>query len=98
MLSSLFPSRTLTFYLARMFVARIFAALLLIVVVIQLLDLLGESGKILAYPGNTDSQVWTYVSLRLPQLVARFFPFSVLGATILTLGTLNQNSDNSAGS
>jgi lipopolysaccharide export system permease protein len=89
----MFPSKTLTWYLARMFAARILAALFLIVVVIQLLDLLGESGKILAYPGNTDAQVWEYVSLRLPQLVSRFFPFAVLGATILTLGTLNQNSE-----
>jgi len=88
-----FPSRTLTLYLAKMFAVRILAMLLMLVVVIQMLDLLGESGKILAYPGNGDAQVWTYVSMRMPQLAARFLPYSVLLATILTLGTLNQNSE-----
>lgn len=88
-----FPSRTLTLYLAKMFAVRILAMLLLLVVVIQMLDLLGESGKILSYPGNTDAEVWTYMAMRVPQLMARFLPYSVLLATILTLGTLNQNSE-----
>jgi lipopolysaccharide export system permease protein len=35
----------------------------------------------------------TYVSLRFPQLVSRFLPYSVLLATIITLMTLNQNSE-----
>ena len=88
-----FPSRTLTFYLARLFVTRIFGVLLMLVLVLQMLDLLSESGDILAHPGNGEAQLWTYVSLRMPQLVARFLPYSVLLATILTLATLNQNSE-----
>jgi lipopolysaccharide export system permease protein len=88
-----FPSRTLTVYLARLFVTRILAVLVMLVLILQLLDLLGESGKILAHPGNGEAQLWTYVSLRAPQLVSTFLPYSVLLATIITFATLNQNSE-----
>jgi len=88
-----FPSRTLTLYLARLFVTRIVAVLVMLVLVLQMLDLLGESGDILAYPGNGQAQLLHYVSLRIPQLIARFLPYSVLLATIITLATLNQNSE-----
>lgn len=88
-----FPSRTLTVYLARLFITRILAVLVMLVLVLQLLDLLGESGDILAYPGNGQGELLTYVGLRAPQLVARFLPYSVLLATIITLVTLNQNSE-----
>jgi lipopolysaccharide export system permease protein len=88
-----FPSRTLTLYLARLFVVRIFAVLVMLVLVLQMLDLLGEGGKILAYPGNGEADLWRYVALRAPQLIARFLPYSVLLATIITLATLNQNSE-----
>jgi lipopolysaccharide export system permease protein len=76
-----------------MFIIRTLAVLALLVLVLQALDLLGESGKILAYEGNGEAELWTYVSLRAPQLVARFLPFSVLLGTIITLATLNQNSE-----
>ena len=87
-----FPSRTLTLYLARTFITRILAVLVMLVLVLQMLDLLSESGDILAYPGNGEAQLWAYVGLRVPQLIARFLPYSVLLATIITLATLNQNS------
>lgn len=88
-----FPSRTLTLYLARLFLTRIVAVLIMLVLVLQVLDLLGESGDILAYKGNGQMQLLYYVSLRVPQLIARFLPYSVLLATIITLATLNQNSE-----
>jgi lipopolysaccharide export system permease protein len=88
-----FPSRRIAFYMARLFLVRSFAVLAALVVVLQMLDLLGESGKILAHHGNGDGELWRYVSLRLPQLVARFLPFSVLLGTLVTLATLNQNSE-----
>lgn len=88
-----FPSRTLAIYMAKMFIVRTLAVLALLVLVLQALDLLGESGTILAHPGNGEAELWTYVSLRAPQLVARFLPFSVLLGTIITLATLNQNSE-----
>ena len=88
-----FPSRTLTLYLSRLFIGRIVSVLLMLVMVLQLLDLLSESGRILAHPGNGEAQIWTYVSLRVPQLVARFLPYSVLLATLFTFFPLNQNSE-----
>ena len=88
-----FPSRTLTLYLARLFVVRILAMLVMLVLVLMMLDLLSTSGEILSVPGNGQDELWTYVSLRIPQLVARFMPYSVLLATIITLVALNQNSE-----
>lgn len=88
-----FPSRTLTLYLARLFVVRILAVLVMLVLVLQSLDLLSESGKILAVNGNGQAELLTYVSLRMPQLIARFLPYSVLLATIITLASLNQHSE-----
>jgi lipopolysaccharide export system permease protein len=88
-----FPSRRIAFYMARLFLVRSLAVLGALIVVLQMLDLLGESGKILAYHGNGDPELWRYVSLRMPQLIARFLPFSVLLGTLITLATLNQNSE-----
>ncbi|MBA4045812.1 MAG: LPS export ABC transporter permease LptG [Erythrobacter sp.] len=88
-----FPSRTLTLYLAKLFVVRILAVLVMLVLVLLALDLLSATGKILAAPGNGQAEVLQYASLRLPQLVSRFLPYSVLLATLITLVTLNQNSE-----
>ncbi|WP_133364710.1 LPS export ABC transporter permease LptG [Qipengyuania sediminis] len=88
-----FPSRTLTLYLAKTFAVRILAVLIMLVLVLMMMDLLSESGRILAAPGNGQAELLTYASLRVPQLVARFLPYSVLLATLITLVTLNQNSE-----
>lgn len=76
-----------------MFLSRTLAFLLGLVLILMTLDLLGESGRILAVEGNGETELWTYVSLRLPQLVALFLPFSVLLAALVTFMTLNQNSE-----
>jgi len=88
-----FPSRTMALYVGRTFLVRTLAILFALVLVLQTLDLLGESGKILGVAGNGDSDVWRYVGMRVPQIIETFLPFSVLLATILTLATLNQNSE-----
>ena len=93
MQAEFFPSRTISLYLSRLFIGRIVSVLVMLVMVLQLLDLLSESGRILAHPGNGEAQIWTYVSLRAPQLVARFLPYSVLLATLFTFFPLNQNSE-----
>jgi lipopolysaccharide export system permease protein len=92
-MSSFFPSRTVSLYMARLFLVRTFGVLAGLVIVLQALDLLSESGKILAVAGNTDREVWAYTSLRAPQIVSTFLPFSVLLGTILTLIQMNQNSE-----
>jgi lipopolysaccharide export system permease protein len=92
-LTGFFPSRTVSFYMARSFLINTFAFLFGLVLILQTLDLLSESGRILTYPGNGDAEVWRYVSLRTPQIIATFLPFSVLLGTIVTFSTMNQNSE-----
>jgi lipopolysaccharide export system permease protein len=93
LLLDFFPSRRLTIYLAKMFAVRIVAVLAMLVLVLMMMDLLSRTGDILAYAGNGEDELLKYASLRTPQLVARFLPYSVLLATIITLAGLNQNSE-----
>lgn len=88
-----FPSRRMTIYMARSFIVRSMAILAMLVAVLMMLDLLGESGKVLAAPGNGEAELWRYVGLRMPQIIARFLPFSVLLGTLVTLATMNQHSE-----
>jgi lipopolysaccharide export system permease protein len=88
-----FPSRKIAAYMVRLFFLRSLAVLLALVLILMTLDLLGNSGEILAHPGNGEAELWRYVGLRMPQLVARFLPFAVLLGTLITLVTLNQNSE-----
>ncbi len=88
-----FPSRRIAFYMVRLFVVRSAAVLVALVGILMMLDLLGKTGEILAYPGNGDAELWYYVALRLPQLVSRFLPFAVLLGTLITFAGLNQNSE-----
>jgi lipopolysaccharide export system permease protein len=88
-----FPSRRLAIYTVKLFVTRSLAVLIALVLVLMTLDLLGESGKILAVPGNGEAELWKYVSLRLPLLISRFLPFSVLLGTLIVFTSLNQHSE-----
>lgn len=90
---SFFPSRQISLYMAKLFLVRTFAVLLMLVLILQTLDLLGESGKILGVPGNSDADLWRYIGMRAPQLIQRFLPFSVLLGTLITFTTLSQNSE-----
>ncbi len=88
-----FPSRQVGLYMGKLFLVRTLAVLLMLVLVLQTLDLLGESGKILSVAGNSESDLWRYIGMRAPQIIARFLPFSVLLATLITFATLSQNSE-----
>jgi lipopolysaccharide export system permease protein len=79
--------------MAKMFLVRTFAILAGLVLLLQSLDLLTESAKILAIDGNGSDEVIRYIGLRAPQIISTFFPFSVLLGTIFTLSQLNQNSE-----
>jgi lipopolysaccharide export system permease protein len=88
-----FPSRQIAFYSVRLFLTRSLAVLFALVLILMTLDLLGESGKILAVHGNGDSELWRYVGLRIPLIVSRFLPFSVLLGTLIAFVGLNQHSE-----
>jgi lipopolysaccharide export system permease protein len=90
---SFFPSRKLAFYMVRLFLTRSLGVLFALVLILMTLDLLGESGKILAVPGNGDADLWRYVSFRIPMLIARFLPFAVLLGTLIAFVGLNQHSE-----
>lgn len=88
-----FPSRQITFYMAKLFLVRTFAVLAMLVLILQTLDLLSESGKILAVSGNNNTDVLSYLSMRAPQIMARMLPFSVLLGTLITFTALSQHSE-----
>jgi len=87
------PSRQLALYAARLFLTRSLAVMIMLVLVLMTLDLLGESGKILKVPGNGEAELWRYVSLRVPILISRFLPFSVLLGALIAFVGLNQHSE-----
>jgi lipopolysaccharide export system permease protein len=72
---------------------RFFGMLIGLISVLQLLDLMAVSDAIMAADGATSEEIARYISLRLPQLISKFTPFSALLATLLTLASLNQHSE-----
>jgi lipopolysaccharide export system permease protein len=87
------PSRQLAMYAVKLFLTRSLAVLVALVLVLMTLDLLGESSKILKVPGNGEAELWRYVSLRVPLLISRFLPFSVLLGALIAFAGLNQHSE-----
>ena len=92
-MSGLFPSRTIALYMARLFLVRVFAILAGMTLVLTMLAVLSETGKILGHPGNTDAQVWRYISLRVPQVMAFATPYAVLLGTLATFWQMNNASE-----
>jgi len=88
-----FPSRRLGLYMVRLFLTRSLAVLIALVLILLTLDVLGQSGKILAVPGNGDAELWHYVALRIPMLISFLLPFSVLLGTLIAFVGLNQHSE-----
>jgi lipopolysaccharide export system permease protein len=88
-----FPSSRLARYTVWLYISRSLAVLLSLSLVLMMLNLLSESGKILAIPGNGEAELWRYVGYRFPQLLSFAFPFSFLLGALITFTTLNQNSE-----
>nr|WP_314442776.1 LPS export ABC transporter permease LptG [uncultured Sphingomonas sp.] len=87
------PSWRLARYTVWLYVSRSLAVLLSLSLVLMMLNLLSESGKILAVTGNGEAELWRYVGYRYPQLLSFAFPFSFLLGALITFTTLNQNSE-----
>ena len=88
-----FPSRRLTAYLAKLFLTRTAGVMLGLLLILLTLDLLGQSGDILATPGNSQATLLRYAGLRGPGIVQTFLPFAVLLGTLVMLLQLNGNSE-----
>src|SRR3982751_3614642 len=86
-------SRQLGLYAARLFLTRSLAVKVMLVLVLMALDLLGGHGKILKGAGNGEAELWRYVSLRVPLLISKFLPFSVLLGALIAFAGLNQHSE-----
>jgi lipopolysaccharide export system permease protein len=88
-----FPSRRLALYCVRLFLTRTLVVLVCLSLILLTLDVVGESGKILAVPGNTQADVWRYTWLRLPIILSQNFPRSVLLGTLILFVGLNQHNE-----
>ena len=79
--------------MARLFLTRTLGVLLGLLIILLTLDLLGQSGDILATAGNGQGTLLRYAGLRAPALVQTFLPFSVLLGTLIMLLQLNGSSE-----
>ncbi|MEO0499126.1 MAG: LPS export ABC transporter permease LptG [Pseudomonadota bacterium] len=93
MVLSPWPSPTMARYQAKMFALRTVAFVFVLVGLLQVLDLLSESEKILAVPANGNGELWQYVKWRLPQLIDTFLPFAVLLGALVTWASLATSSE-----
>jgi len=82
----------LLWYMARTFALRIVVALVTILALLQTMDVVGESNRILAASGAGEGDLWRYAGLRLPLLLSQFLPFTVLIAALITFGTFAATS------
>ncbi|HXI88039.1 MAG TPA: LPS export ABC transporter permease LptG [Parvularculaceae bacterium] len=80
-------------YVGLRFLVRFVGILALFVVVIQMLNLLGNSRDILAAKGAGWDSIFRYVWLHLPKVVTEFIPFAALLAVVITLSTLNLSNE-----
>jgi lipopolysaccharide export system permease protein len=86
-------TRSLDWYVAKLFAVWIVIVLVALLALLQILDLIGESNRILAVPGSTEASLWRYVLLRLPILMSQFLAFAVLLAALVTFTTLAYTSE-----
>ena len=82
-----------TLYVSRQFVVRFLGLLAFFVLILQMLDLLNQSGEIMAAEGADFSSILRYIQLRSPEIASQFTPFAALLGIVLTLAGLNHTSE-----
>jgi lipopolysaccharide export system permease protein len=82
----------LSHYLSRLFITRTLAALLAFAALLQLLDLLDSASTVLARGGGA-GDLLHYAVLRLPLILERVIPLSVLVGSLATLWGLAQHNE-----
>jgi lipopolysaccharide export system permease protein len=85
--------RTLTGYVSRLFLVHVAVMLFSFVALLQLIDLLNNSDRIVERHGNDVGVLIRYIGYRLPELIAFIVPFAVLLAALLVLSRLAQSAE-----
>ena len=80
-------------YVGRQFLTRFLGFLAFFVIVLQMLDLLNISDRVLAPDGAGFASMMKYISLRAPQIISQFAPFAALLGIVVTLAVLNHTSE-----
>ena len=80
-------------YIAKTFLVRFLILLLGISVIMQALDVLSQSGDLLAPDGATTASLWRFTIIRYPQMISNVVAFSALLAALVTLANLAQHSE-----
>lgn len=80
-------------YIAKAFLVRFLLLLFGIALIMQALDVLSQSGEVLAPAGAGMESIWRFTVLRFPQMVSTVVGFSALLATLVTCTTLAQSSE-----
>ena len=78
-------------YITRLFAARFALLLAGLTALVVLLDLMARGGDVVA--GEGAGALWRYAGLRLPLIVSRLLPFSVLIAALLTLAGMARHRE-----
>ncbi|MFN3232571.1 MAG: LPS export ABC transporter permease LptG [Alphaproteobacteria bacterium] len=80
-------------YIAKLFLTRFLILLIGIAVIMQALDLLSQSGDVLAPAEAGLDSLWRLTALRFPQILSNVVTFCALLATLVTATTLAQHSE-----
>jgi len=84
---------TLTGYVSRLFLVHVAVMLFSFVALLQLIDLLNNTDRIVERHGNSIGVILRYMGYRLPELTAFIVPFAVLLAALMVLGRLAQSAE-----
>ena len=85
--------RTLTAYVSRLFLVHVALMLFSFVALLQLIDLLNNTDRLVERHGKSLTVLFRYMGYRLPELTAFIVPFAVLLAALLVLSRLAQSAE-----
>ncbi len=87
------PRGTFVRYVGRQYAVRFIALLAFFVIVLQMLDLLNQSERIIEPAGAGWHSIVRYCLLRAPEIASQFAPFAALLAVVVTLSMLNISNE-----
>lgn len=85
--------RTLTGYVSRLFLVHVALMLFSFVALLQLIDLLNNTDRLVERHGQSLMVLFRYMGYRLPELTVFIIPFAVLLAALMVLSRLAQSAE-----